>query len=128
MFLRLLCGIAVTLTLVALARILNEKMLVQQRRKEKRGHFCARLYAKNLVSISDLKQLNRAWYNLRDRRPDYNLLLDAYDKQFYKVKSSNVQKITIWSDGDDFCSKSIALTRSIFSKFMRTNKRMNARN
>lgn len=90
MFLRLLCGIAVTLTLVALARILHEKMLVQQRRKEKRGHFCVRLYANNLVSISDLKRLNRAWYNVHARRPDYDLLLDAYDKQFYKVKSSNV--------------------------------------
>ena len=90
--LRLLFVMTFTLALAATVRIFHEMKVTREMKKRKAGHLCYRLYAKNLITASERKQLNRAWYIIRQSHENDHAaaLLELYYTHFYEVPDKDI--------------------------------------
>ena len=90
--LHLLLVMTLTLALVETVRIFHEMGVAREKKKIQEGHMCYRLYAKNLITASERKQLNRAWYiiQLSHKSGHAAPLLDLYERHFYEVPDEDI--------------------------------------
>lgn len=90
--LRLLFAMTFGLALVATVRIFHEMKVTREMKKRRDGHLCYRLWAKNLITASERKQLNRAWYIIMESHESGHAapLLELYHMHFYEVSDEDI--------------------------------------